>query len=228
VLETHRQLYNAALQERRDAWRMCRVSISYYTQANQLKAIRAFDADAAWLNYSSVQQTLRRLDKAFAAFFRRVKAGETPGYPRFRGRKWFNTVEYRWGDGLRFKGNRLHVQNVGTLKVKWHREIPAEATIKCAYLKRDQAAWYVVFSLELPDVQAPAHPGPAVGLDVGLSSLVALSVGTVIENPRYFRKMESQLADAQRVVASGEVLGSLAQTVADCGRPAPAHRQSAP
>jgi putative transposase len=83
ALDIHRQLYNAALQERQDAWRMCKTSINYYDQANQLKAIRQFDEDAAWLNYSSIQQTLRRLDKAFAAFFRRIKAGETPGYPRF-------------------------------------------------------------------------------------------------------------------------------------------------
>jgi putative transposase len=128
VLEIHRQLYNAALQERRDAWRMCRVSLNYCAQANQLKAIRQFDQDSAWLNYSSIQQTLRRLDKAFAAFFRRIRAGDQPGYPRFKSKRRFNSVQYRWGDGIRLKANRLHIQNVGTLKVKWHRPLPENAT----------------------------------------------------------------------------------------------------
>lgn len=79
ILEIHRGLYNDALTERRLAWRMNRKSLSYVDQANQLKAIREFDEDAAFVNYTSVQQTLRRLDKAFDAFFRRIKNGEKPG-----------------------------------------------------------------------------------------------------------------------------------------------------
>ena len=81
ILETHRQVYNAALQERRDAWKRCGISIRYTDQANQLKEIRSFDADIAWCNYSSLQQTLRRLNKAFEAFFRRVRAARTFGSP---------------------------------------------------------------------------------------------------------------------------------------------------
>lgn len=201
ALETHRQLYNAALQERRDAWRMCRKSINYYDQANQLKAIRAFDDDAAWLNYSSIQQTLRRLDKAFAAFFRRIKAGETPGYPRFKSRKRFTTVEYRWNNGARLKANRLHIHGTGAIKVKWHRDIPDGAKIKCVYIKRDLRQWYAVFSLELPDPEPCEHTGPEVGIDLGLNNLVALSTGTMIENPRYFRNAEETLADRQRALS---------------------------
>lgn len=205
VLETHRQLYNAALQERREAWRRCRISIDYYDQANQLKAIREFDEDAAWLNYSSIQQTLRRLDKAFAAFFRRMKAGEQPGFPRFKSRKCFTTVEYRYGDGVRLvrrEGKtRLHVQNVGDLKVKWHRAIPAAANLKCAYLKCENGKWYVIVSLELSDPTPAPHAGPKTGIDIGLSSLVTLSNGQTIDNPRWYRAAENKLAQAQRVVS---------------------------
>lgn len=203
VLEIHRQLYNAALQERQEAWRGCGVSINYYHQANQLKAIRQFDDDVDWLNYSSIQQTLRRLDKAFAAFFRRVKAGETPGFPRFKSRQRFTTVEYRYGDGTRLVKRdgktRLHVQNVGDLKVKWHREIPAEADLKCIYLKCEHGKWYVIFSLELPDPTPPPHEGPATGIDLGLNTLVALSDGQTIDNPRWYRTAEAKLVSAQRV-----------------------------
>jgi putative transposase len=200
ALETHRQLYNAALQERRDAWRLCHKSINYYDQANQLKAIRQFDEDAAWLNYSSIQQTLRRLDRAFAAFFRRVRAGQAPGYPRFKSKRRFNSVEYRWGDGARFKDKRLHIHGAGAIKVKWHRAIPETAKVKCVYLKRNLRQWYAIFSLELPDPEPCRHPGPEIGIDLGLNHLVALSNGVMIENPRYFRTAQDKLAERQRAL----------------------------
>jgi putative transposase len=201
ILDGHCQLYNAALEERREAYRKCRVSLNYYDQANQLKDLRIQDSDVAALNYSSCQQTLRKLDKAFQAFFRRIKAGETPGYPRFKSRRRYTTVEYRWDDGVRLKGNRLYVQNVGNLKVKWHREIPEQGTIQCAYFKRDGNAWYVIFALELPDVIPAPHPGLAVGIDVGLNSLVALSDGQTMDNPRWYRSTEAKLAHAQRIIS---------------------------
>ena len=166
ILDLHCQLYNASLEERREAYRKCHISLNYYDQANQLKDLRALDSDIAGLNYASCQQTLRKLDKAFQAFFRRIKTGKKPGYPRFKSCQRYTTVEYRWGDGVRLKGNRLYVQNVGNLKVKWHREIPDEAEIKCAYLKWDGKAWYVIFALELPDVTPAPHPGSAIGIDV--------------------------------------------------------------
>ena len=99
IVEIHRQLYNAALEERREARQRCRVSIRYKDQADQLKELRTFDSDAAWLNYTSIQQTLRRLDKAFRAFFRRLKAGEKAGYPKFKSGKHFKSVHYveDWG-----------------------------------------------------------------------------------------------------------------------------------
>jgi putative transposase len=91
LLERHRELYNAALEERREAWRRARVSLNYFDQANQLKAIRTLRLDVAALNYSACQQTLRRLDKAYQSFFRRVRSGDTPGYPRFKSRNRFNS-----------------------------------------------------------------------------------------------------------------------------------------
>ena len=94
-LEDHRQLYNAALEEPREAWKRRALAVNYYHQATQLPEIRKADPgrQGRW-SAGSQQQTLRRLDKAFAAFFRRVKAGQKPGYPRFRGRSWFDTVDW--------------------------------------------------------------------------------------------------------------------------------------
>jgi putative transposase len=199
VLEIHRTLYNDALTERRLAWKRCRTSIRYCNQANQLKAIRAIDEDAAWCNYSSLQQTLRRLDKAFAAFFRRVKAGEKPGYPRYKGKSWWKSVRYVYGDGLRLRDGRLYVQHVGLVRLFQHRPIPDDARVKQAVLKRDRVGnWFVILALELPGPDVVAAHGPAVGIDVGLAFFAALSSGEVIENPRWLRRSEEQLATLQR------------------------------
>lgn len=199
ILEVHRQLYNAALQERREAWKRCRVSISYADQANQLKEIRQFDEDAAWLNYSSIQQTLRRLDKAFQAFFRRFSAGEKPGYPRFKGKGWFKSVCYVYGDGLRRRNGRLYVQNVGEVRIFQHRPIPDDGEIKMTVLKRDRVGnWYVIFQVELPNESFLPNGKPDVGLDMGLEYFLSLSTGDQIENPRWFREAEEKLAVLQR------------------------------
>ena len=195
ILEIHRQLYNAALQERREAWQKCKISLYYSDQANQLKELRKFDEDAAWLNYSSIQQTLRRLDKAFQAFFRRVKAGEKPGYPRFKGGGWFKSVCYVYGDGIRLKEGRLYIQNVGLVRLFQHRSIPDDAKIKMVVLKRDNLGnWYASFQLELPDHDVI---GPDIGIDMGLLSFATLSTGEHIDNPRWFRASEEKLAVLQ-------------------------------
>jgi len=200
MLEIHRQLYNAALQERREAWQKCQVSIRYYDQANQLKELRKFDTDAAWLNYSSIQQTLRRLDKAFEAFFRRVKKGDKPGSPRFKGKGWFKSVCYVYGDGARLKEGRLYVQNVGLVRIFQHRPIPDDAEIKMVVLKRDHLGnWYVIFQLQFPGPEPDPVIGPAVGIDMGLASLATLSTGERIGNPRWFRESEEKLAVLQRI-----------------------------
>lgn len=199
MLEIHRTIYNDALTERREAWKRCGVSISYYDQANQLRGIREFDEDAAWCNFSSLQQTLRRLCKSFDSFFRRVKAGEKAGYPRFKGRRWYKSFQFTYGDGLRLKDRRLYVQNIGLIRVFQHRPLPDEAKIKTAILKRDNLDhWHVVFQLELPDVEAAPDGRPEVGIDMGLETFAALSTGELIENPRWSRSAEEKLATLQR------------------------------
>ena len=107
------------------------ISVSYYDQANQLKAIRAI-GDLGVANFSACQDVLRRVDKTFAAFFRRLNAGEKAGYPRFRSRFRYDSLTWpSWGDGcgLRASG-RLYLQGMGDLKITWHRPLPVVAKIK--------------------------------------------------------------------------------------------------
>jgi putative transposase len=200
ILAIHRGLYNGALSERRLGWEKQHKSISYADQANQLKAIRQFDEDAAWVNFSSVQQTLRRLDKAFQAFFRRIRAGEKPGYPRYKGRQWFNAVCYVYNDGLRLAGQRLSIQRVGKVRLFQHRPLPDDAKIKMVVIKRDGCGnWYAVFQVELPDIEPMTTPLAAAGIDMGLMSFIALSNGEEVDNPRWFREGEERLAKLQRI-----------------------------
>ena len=205
LLETHRTVYNDALHERREAWMRCGISVSYGTQAAQIKDVRAFDPDVALCNYSSLQHTMRRLDKAFRAFFRRVKAGQKAGYPRFRGKSRFDSFEYTYGDGCKLRESdgriRLYVQNVGELRIKYHRPIPDDAKIKHLVIKRRLDKWYACFQMEMPEPESAPHGGPAVGVDVGLLHLLALSDGTFVENPRWLRESQRALRVAQRRLA---------------------------
>ena len=201
MLDAYRSLYNAALQERRDAYRKCGVSVNYYDQANQLKEIRASGDELSRFSYSTAQQVLRRLSKAFDAFFKRAASGQKAGFPRFKSARRFTSVPFRFGDGATLKEGRLGITGVGRIKVKWHRDIPADAAIKTVTVKRDGDKWYACFALDLPDVEPPVHPGPAVGVDLGLSALVTLSTGEKVEPPRYYRKTQAKLRRQQRRVS---------------------------
>lgn len=202
ILEIHRGLYNDALTERRLAWRMNRKSISFFDQDRQIKAIRQFDEDAAFVNYTSIKQTLRKLDKAFAAFFRRVKRGETPGYPRYKSKARFGSVCYRYNsDGIRLRDDRLYIQRVGLVRIFQHRPLP-DGKIKQVVLKRDNLGnWHATFDIELPDPIPSTVPTKSVGVDMGLEYFAALSTGELIDNPRWFRVSESKLAKLQKMRA---------------------------
>ncbi|MEU0522029.1 transposase, partial [Streptosporangium sp. NPDC006007] len=206
-LDDHRTLYNAALEERREACRRAKAGIRYGDQSAQLKEIRAFDPDHARWSFSSQQATLRRLDKAFRAFFDRVKKGQTPGYPRFKGRGWFDTVEWpKDGDGCRWDSQPEHpsatfVRLRGIGHVRVHRHRPVGGRVKTISVKREGCRWYVVLSCD----DVPAEPLPATGavagIDVGVASLVTTSDGVHLANPRHLAASADRLADAQRDLA---------------------------
>lgn len=198
-LDEARSLYNSALQERREAWRMQRVSRNYYDQANQLKEIR--DAGNLGLaNYSACQDVLRRVDKTFKAFFRKVKAGEKVGYPRFKSRDRYDSYSFpAWGDGCHLTGaSRVKVQGVGSIKLKMHRPLTGE--IKTLTLKREAGKWYACFSQAVDTPLCIPQPG-AVGIDVGLYSYAVLSTGELVDNPRNLKAGLGGLRRCQRKVA---------------------------
>jgi len=201
-LRDHQRLYNAALEERREAWRMRKVSVRYGQQSAQLKDIRGLDPDQGRWSFSSQQATLRRLDKAFAAFCGRCKAGQKPGYRRFRALDRWDSVEWPSdGDGCRWKPDmgRVYLQGIGHVKVHAHRAV--QGRVKTISLKREGRRWYAVLSCD--DVPAESLPatGREIGLDVGVARFATTSDGEIIANPRFTRKSAGELAAAQQALA---------------------------
>jgi putative transposase len=197
MLESHRRLYNECLIQRRWFYEEWQISRTYQDQSGWFKDQRAKNPYYARLNFSSAQGTLRRLDKAFQNFFRRVKVGEQPGYPRYKSRDRFNSILYpSHGDGIRLKGNRLRVQHVGTIRVCLHREI--EGTIKTLCLKREGDKWFLVLACEVPQATKVGNALPAVGIDVGLTHFLTTSEGETIPNPHFLRTALPKLRRAQR------------------------------
>ena len=195
-------LYNAALQQRIEAYRRQGQTLRYADQAAELKAVRAADERLARFSFTTEQQVLRRLDKAFAAFFRRLKKGGKAGFPRFRAKTMFDSAEMRVGDGLTLrKSGRLGVVGIpGEIKVKWHRPLPANAKLSATVLSRSLGRWYVCFQIELPDAEPRPDFNP-VGIDLGLTALVALSTGETIPTPQLTREAAAGLSRRQRKLA---------------------------
>lgn len=198
-LHAHRELYNAALQERRDAYSHGKIRIYYGDQSVQLKDIRVVRPDQAVWSFSSQQATLRRLNKAFDGFFRRVKAGQTPGYPRFKGKARFDSVQWpKDGDGARWlpDHDRVYLQGIGQVKVTVHRQV--QGRVKTIAVKRQGRRWMLVMSCD----DVPANPLPAtgkqVGIDVGVVTYATMSDGTTVDNPRWAGQEATRLQVAQQ------------------------------
>ncbi len=201
ILETHLrlccELYNAALQERRDAWKIRQQSISFRVQSAQLPAIKTERSDVKEVYAQVLQDTLHRVDKTFQSFFGRLKRGDKPGYPRFRSARRYDSLTYPQA-GFAIDGHHLKLSRIGRIKIKLHR--PSEGKLKTLTIKREAGKWYACFSVEVEPRPLPAS-SEAIGIDVGLTHFATLSNGTEIENPRHYRQAEKQLRIAQRKVA---------------------------
>ena len=196
-------LYNACLQQRIEAYQRRGISLRYGNQAGELKAVREADERLGGFSFSAEQQILRRLDKAFSAFFGRVKRGGKPGFPRFRAKSMFDSADFRVGDGLTIrKSKRLGIVGIpGEIKVRWHRELPKDAKVGAAVVSRSCGKWYVCFQIELPDVGADARLFAPVGIDLGLTSLVALSNGETVATPQHTRLASKRQRRLQRALS---------------------------
>lgn len=196
TVETCRHLYNRALSDRKTAYQERGESIGFARQSASLPALKRESPYLRNVHSQVLQDVLHRVDRAFQAFFRRVKAGETPGYPRFKGRGWYDSFTYpQWGNGVKLEQGRLILSKIGALRL--HKDRPLDGTPKTCTIVRKADGWYASIACEV--VVSPLPPtGRAVGIDVGLESFATLSNGAQIANPRYYRAAERKLKRAQR------------------------------
>src|SRR5215472_2789084 len=197
-----RELYNAGLQERKAAWEQCGVSVTFALHSAQLPAIKEVRPEYRDLNAQVLQDVLHRLDQAFAACFRRVQAGEHPGYPRFQGTDRYNSFTYPQvgaHGGAVLDGGVLSLAKIGRIRLRLHR--PLEGTPKTVTISREADGWYACISCADVPTRSLPLTGRETGIDVGLKVFLITADGHPIDNPRYYRKAERALRKAQRRVA---------------------------
>ena len=229
VLDRCRELYNAALTERRDAYdmhvkrhpgyydeetrkRLTReLTIDYYGQKRDLVEIKDLLPEYQDMSSHVLQDVILRLKRAFDGFFRRVQQGEHPGYPRIQGRNRYDSFCYPDGAGWKLEamarpaGKKgivrvsLKLTKIGTVKLHLHRNM--EGTIKTLTIKREGEHWYAIFTCEIGKPEPLPTSYEDVGIDLGVTHFAALSNGEFIDHPRYVRHAERKLAQAQQALA---------------------------
>lgn len=207
TLETCRRFYNDCLSERKTAWEEEQRSVGTVEQLRRVKVQKATNPWAKDIHSHVLQVVVTDLDKAFAAFFRRLKAGEQAGYPRFKGRnRWRSFGLKEYGNGFQLDGRRLKLSGIGRISVRWHR--PLEGQIKTLRISKKAGKWYASFSCVVDEPTPLPQTGKDVGIDVGLSALITTSEGEKVAHPRFYRNAQRALRVSQRRVARRKKGGS--------------------
>lgn len=196
ILALSCNLYNAALQERRDAWKIRHENINYYHQQRELTEIRADDPDIRAVAVDITREPLRRVDRAFKAFFRRCKSGEKPGFPRFRAKARYDSFTF---NSPRVRDGVLMIPNLGGLRFKAGQALVGQ--LRTATIKRNGKKWEARIVCDLGLAPEKVAVSNAVGIDLGLTNFVTLSDGVAIDNPRWARQHEAKIARANQVLS---------------------------
>ena len=203
VLNTCRKLYNACIEQRQVAWAHRR-PVSRLDQERQLSGLREELPEFGSVYSHVLQDVVRRVDLAYQAFFRRCKAGQKPGYPRFRGRDRYDSFTYKQpGNGcVRFEQGKLYLSRVCRDGIRMFQHRPTLGTIRTVTVMRKASGWHVAVSCAEvpPDPSLVAGTGEA-GVDVGLTHFATLSTGETIENPRFLKAAEARVKSRQRCVS---------------------------
>lgn len=191
-------LYNAALQERSEAYKLQRKSLSCFDQIKELPEVKNELPELNNVHSQVLQDVLRRVDKAFQNFFARINSGKTPGYPRFRQKSRYDSFTYPQS-GFSVRERTIALSKIGEVKTIFHRKI--EGQVKTCTIKREANEWYVVFSCDFVLEKYLPKTGEEIGVDVGLENLAALSNGEMIANPQHAKRARAKLRRAQRALA---------------------------
>lgn len=200
-----RWLYNTALEQRREAYRIARKSISLYEQIKELPLLKEQFPEYTQIHSQVLQNVLKRVDFAYQRFFHRVKIkAEKAGYPRFHGKERYDSLCYPQS-GFAIKKNKIELSKIGIVKAVIHRPVPEGSKIKACTIKREGGKWFVMFACEVPNMIAPKKVvGSAVGIDLGLTNFAVLSNGSEIANPKYLKQSEAKLKELQSKYSKGK------------------------
>lgn len=195
TLDICRELYNSALQERRDAWKLNRINITNQDQEKQLPEIKKIREDLNLVYSQVLQDVLKRIDRSFQNFFNRVKRKEKAGFPRFQNKSRYNSFTFKQS-GFNLKSGKLNLSKIGKVKIKLHRQIIGK--VKTLTISRDSCGkWFACFSVETKE-EMLEPTNKVIGIDVGVSTFATLSDGVEIDNPRFLKTDEKRLAIAQK------------------------------
>lgn len=197
TLRLCQQLYNAALQERRDAYTLNKISINYQAQQNQLPEIKLTNPEYKEIYSQVLQNVLKRVDLAFQAFFNRVKKAQKAGFPRFRNVARYDSFTFPQS-GFSVSGNKLTLSKIGTVKLKLSRQIVGK--VKTLTIKNECGKWFAIFTVET-SIEPLPKTGEEVGLDAGIACFLKLSDGSDVDNPRFAENLQKQLRVVQRSVS---------------------------
>ena len=196
TLEECRWLYNHLLEKRKDAYEQRGESLTCYGQQSTYSILKQERPSLESVHSQVLQNVAVRIDLAFKAFFRRCKAGEKPGFPRFRGVNRYDSFTFPQSGFSLTHDHRVTLSKIGSIKMVYHR--PIKGKVKTCIIQRTSThKWYVCFSVECEPERLPERC-EQVGIDVGLKTFAFLSTGEEIANPRFFRKEEKALAKVQR------------------------------
>ena len=194
TLRVCKDLYNACLERRKTLYETTSKGMSVYTQ---IKEKHTYSVDISSVYSRVTQNVCDRVDNAFKGFFRRVKCGDEPGYPRFKSLNRYDSFTYSQS-GFKVLDKHVVLSKIGKIKLRKHRELPVGSKIKTCTVKRNCLnQWFIVLSIEVPLEPPVVTSDNAVGIDVGCESFLTLSSGEKIEHPHFYRKSEKRLAKAE-------------------------------
>lgn len=206
-LPLHCELYNAAIEERREAYKLAGISIQYQDQQNQLPEIKEIRPELIPLGSHALQATCKRVADAYTGFFGRIKRGETPGFPRFKSRNrykgwtWPDPAGWKLVTKEKSRKATLVISNLGEIKARGKARLPGRP-VTCTITKKDDK-WYasIVLDIKKPSIgEEPIrrHGSDEVAFDWGLETFLTPTSGEPVANPRFLKKELPALRKAQR------------------------------
>ena len=198
TLDICRLVYNTTIDIRKWAWEQNKINVSYFKMANLLKPWKIQDPDLDTVHSQVLQDVMIRVDLAFKAFFKRVKRGDNPGYPRFRGKFRYDSFNYRQSGFRLEKDSTLYLSKIGRIPIVLHRPLAPGKMKNCTIQRTRTGKWYASIVVDTSRPKNLPKTGKIAGLDMGLKTFIMASDGHKIPRQRFFKTDERALARAQR------------------------------